>query len=64
VAGAAAAVNCLIEQRIDAIMARTRGARCRAAKSNSLETLLLSGVIGGIGLSAAARLRQSASRCG
>jgi heme O synthase-like polyprenyltransferase len=32
VAGAAAAVNCLIEQKIDAVMARTRAARCRAAK--------------------------------
>ena len=32
VAGAAAAVNCLVEQKIDAVMARTqlRG-RCRAA---------------------------------
>lgn len=31
VAGAAAAMNCLIERQIDARMARTRGRPCRAA---------------------------------
>ena len=51
VAGAAAAVNCLIEQKIDAVMARTRGRPLPAGEVNSLETLLVSGVLGGIGLS-------------
>ncbi len=32
VAGAAAAFNCLVEQRIDALMARTRGGPCPAAR--------------------------------
>ena len=31
VAGAAAAINCLVEQKIDALMAARAGARCRAA---------------------------------
>ena len=51
VAGAAAAVNCLIEQKIDALMARTRGRPLPRGEVNSLETLLFSGVLGGIGLS-------------
>jgi protoheme IX farnesyltransferase len=51
VAGAAAAANCLIEQKIDALMARTRGRPLPLGEVNSLETLLLfSGAIGGGGL--------------
>ncbi len=50
VAGAAAAVNCLIEQKIDALMARTRGRPLPLGEVNSLETLILSGVLGGLGL--------------
>ena len=50
VAGAAAAVNCLIERKIDAIMARTRGRPLPRGEVNPLETFLVSGVIGGIGL--------------
>ncbi|HQR03898.1 MAG: protoheme IX farnesyltransferase [Proteobacteria bacterium] len=56
VAGAAAAVNCLIEQKIDALMARTRGRPLPSGEVNSLETLVLSGVLGGIGLSLLYRL--------
>ncbi|HTH93846.1 MAG TPA: heme o synthase [Rhodocyclaceae bacterium] len=51
VAGAAAAVNCLIEQKVDAVMARTRGRPLPQGEVNSLETLLFSGILGGIGLS-------------
>src|SRR5690606_8987702 len=51
VAGAAAAVNCLIEQKVDAMMARTKGRPLPQGEVNSLETLMVSGVLGGIGLS-------------
>jgi len=51
IAGAAAAVNCLVEQKIDAVMARTRGRPLPRGEVNSRQTLLFSGVIGGIGLS-------------
>ncbi len=50
VAGAAAAVNCLIEQKIDAVMARTKGRPLPKGEVNSVETLVVSGVLGGIGL--------------
>jgi len=50
VAGAAAAVNCLVEQKIDAIMARTRGRPLPRGQVNSLETLVFAGAVGGIGL--------------
>lgn len=50
VAGSAAAVNCLIEQKVDAIMARTRGRPLPRGEVNSLETLALSALIGGLGL--------------
>jgi protoheme IX farnesyltransferase len=50
VAGAAAAANCLIEQKIDALMARTRGRPLPLGEVNSLETLLVSGLLGGTGL--------------
>ncbi|MFN7834969.1 MAG: heme o synthase [Burkholderiaceae bacterium] len=49
VAGAAAAINCLIEQRIDALMARTRARPLPRGELNSKQTLFFSGVIGGLG---------------
>ncbi|MEW5707921.1 MAG: heme o synthase [Pseudomonadota bacterium] len=50
VAGAAAAVNCLVEQKIDAVMARTRSRPLPRGQLTSLQTLVFSGVIGGAGL--------------
>ncbi|HET9763653.1 MAG TPA: heme o synthase [Casimicrobiaceae bacterium] len=50
VAGAAAAINCLVEQRIDATMARTRGRPLPRGEVSSLQTLVFAGVVGGIGL--------------
>jgi len=50
VAGAAAAVNCLVEQKIDSVMARTRARPLPRGELTSLETLVFAGVVGGIGL--------------
>jgi protoheme IX farnesyltransferase len=50
VAGAAAAMNCLVEQKIDAVMLRTSRRPLPRGQLSSLETLLFAGVIGGIGL--------------
>jgi protoheme IX farnesyltransferase len=50
VAGAAAAFNCLIEQKIDAVMARTRARPLPRGELTSTQTLVFSGVVGGIGL--------------
>ena len=50
VAGAAAAVNCLVEQKIDAIMARTSRRPLPSGELTSVETLIFAGVVGGIGL--------------
>ncbi len=50
VAGAAAAVNCLVEQRIDSLMARTRARPLPRGALTSLETLLFAGAVGGAGL--------------
>jgi heme o synthase len=50
VAGAAAAFNCLVEQKIDAIMARTRARPLPRGQLTSQQTLLFAGVVGGIGL--------------
>jgi protoheme IX farnesyltransferase len=50
VAGAAAAVNCLVEQGIDAVMARTRGRPLPRGDVTSLQTLLFAGTAGGVGL--------------
>ena len=50
VAGAAAAVNCLVEQQIDAIMARTRGRPLPLGQVNSTETLFFLSIVGGAGL--------------
>jgi heme o synthase len=50
VAGAAAAVNCLIEQKIDAVMARTRSRPLPSGSLTSLQTLVFAGIVGGVGL--------------
>ena len=50
VAGSAAAMNCLVEQKIDAVMARTRARPLPMGTVNSQETLLFSGAVGGVGL--------------
>jgi protoheme IX farnesyltransferase len=50
VAGAAAAVNCLVEQRIDAVMARTRSRPLPRGELTSLQTLVFAGAIGATGL--------------
>jgi protoheme IX farnesyltransferase len=50
VAGAAAAFNCLVEQKIDAVMLRTRRRPLPRGTLTSLQTLLFAGLIGGIGL--------------
>lgn len=50
VAGAAAAVNCLVEQHIDAKMARTRWRPTARGELTPQQTLVFSGVIGGLGL--------------
>ncbi len=50
VAGAAAAVNCLVEQKIDALMLRTQRRPLPRGQITPLETLVFSGVVGGIGL--------------
>jgi protoheme IX farnesyltransferase len=50
VAGAAAAINCLVEQKIDAVMARTRRRPLPQGELNSLQTLMFAGAVGGFGL--------------
>ena len=50
VAGAAAAINCLVEQKIDALMARTRGRPLPRGELSSRETLLFAAVVGLTGL--------------
>jgi len=50
VAGAAAAINCLVEQTIDQKMARTRNRPLPSGFVNSQQTLVFAGVIGGLGL--------------
>jgi protoheme IX farnesyltransferase len=50
VAGAAAAFNCLVEQKIDAVMARTRARPLPRGEVNSTQTLLFSGLVGGAGM--------------
>jgi protoheme IX farnesyltransferase len=50
VAGAAAAVNCLVEQKIDARMRRTSWRPLPRGELGSLETLVFAGVVGGAGL--------------
>jgi len=48
--GAAAAFNCLIEQKIDADMARTRGRPLPTGQVTSLQTIVFATVTGGLGL--------------
>jgi protoheme IX farnesyltransferase len=50
VAGAAGAFNCLVEQNIDANMARTRGRPTVVGTITSPQILLASGGVGGLGL--------------
>ncbi|MCB1959937.1 MAG: heme o synthase [Rhodocyclaceae bacterium] len=50
VAGAAAAINCLIEQQIDARMARTRARPLPRGELGASETLAFSALLGGSGL--------------
>jgi protoheme IX farnesyltransferase len=49
-AGAAAAVNCLVEQKLDAVMARTSRRPLPRGQVTSLQTLVFAGVVGGAGL--------------
>jgi protoheme IX farnesyltransferase len=50
VAAAAAAFNCLVEQKIDALMARTRARPLPLGKLTTAQALIFSGLIGGGGL--------------
>jgi heme o synthase len=50
VAGAAAAINCLVERTSDALMARTRNRATANGAISAVETLTLATLIGGIGL--------------
>ena len=49
-AGAAFAINCLVEQEIDAKMARTRARPLPRGELTSLHTVIFAGAIGGIGM--------------
>lgn len=48
--GAAAAFNCLIEHKIDAIMARTRGRAIPTGQVSSTQTTIFATILGGAGL--------------
>jgi len=50
VAGAAAAINCLVEQRIDAVMHRTRARPLPRGELTSAQTLVFACLVGGVGL--------------
>ena len=50
VAGAAAAVNCLVEQKIDAVMQRTRSRPLPRGEVTSASTLVFAAMVGGAGL--------------
>jgi protoheme IX farnesyltransferase len=50
VAGAAAAINCLVEQNIDALMRRTSWRPLPRGDLTQLQTLVFAGVVGGSGL--------------
>lgn len=50
VAGAAAAINCLVEQRIDAVMARTRARPLPRGELTSFQTVVFASAVGGAGL--------------
>jgi protoheme IX farnesyltransferase len=48
--GAAAAFNCLIEHKIDAVMARTRGRPLPTGQVSNVETMIFATILGGVGL--------------
>jgi protoheme IX farnesyltransferase len=50
VSGAAAAFNCLIEEKIDARMARTRGRPLPMGKVSQQETIFFASILGALGL--------------
>jgi protoheme IX farnesyltransferase len=50
VAGAAAAINCLVEQKIDAAMSRTRWRPLPRGELSAAQTLAFAAVLGGAGL--------------
>jgi heme o synthase len=50
VAGAAAAVNCLVEQKIDALMRRTSWRPLPRGDLTAQQTLVFAGAVGGLGL--------------
>ena len=50
VAGAAAAVNCLVEQKIDAVMKRTQWRPLPRGELTAAQALLFAGALGGAGL--------------
>ena len=50
VAGAAAAINCLVEQKIDAVMQRTRARPLPRGEITSMQTIVFAGMVGGLGL--------------
>ncbi len=50
VAGAAAAINCLVEQKIDAVMARTRNRPLPRGEISPLQTLVFAMAVGSTGL--------------
>ena len=50
VAGAAAAINCLVEQKIDAVMLRTRRRPLPRGQLTSQQALVFAGLLGGVGL--------------
>src|SRR5262245_54128147 len=50
VAGSAAAVNCLVERKIDAVMSRTRGRPLPRGELTSRQTLAFAAAIGCAGL--------------
>ncbi len=50
VAGAAAAVNCLVEQKIDALMRRTSWRPLPRGDLSPLQTMVFAAVVGGLGL--------------
>ncbi len=49
-AGAAAAINCLVEQKLDAMMTRTSRRPLPRGQVTSLQTLAFAGILGGAGL--------------
>jgi len=50
VAGAAAAINCLVEQNVDALMLRTRWRPLPSGELSTFQALAFAGVVGGLGL--------------